>query len=75
VVLAGGDIALLPRLVCAKDEAGDRLVRVLPGFAARGAGLYLMYPSATHVLARVSASRNFVAAAVGTWRSGRAAPP
>jgi DNA-binding transcriptional LysR family regulator len=62
-VLAGGGVALLPRLVCAKDEAAGRLVRVLPGFAAQGAGLYVLYPSATHLPARVTAFRDFVAAA------------
>jgi DNA-binding transcriptional LysR family regulator len=62
-VLAGGGIALMPRLVCAKDEAAGRLVRVLPRFGARGAVLYVVYPSAAHVPARVSAFRDFVAAA------------
>jgi DNA-binding transcriptional LysR family regulator len=61
--LAGGGIALLPRLVCMKDEAAGRLVRVLPSFAAKGAGLYVLYPSASHVPARVTAFRDFVAAA------------
>lgn len=70
--LARGGIALMPCLVCAKDEAAGRLVRVLPRFAARGAGLYLMYPSAAHVPARVTAFRNFVAAAFHAWASGRA---
>ena len=64
-VLAGGGIALMPRLVCAKDEAAGRLVRVLPAFASKGAGLYVLYPSAAHVPARVTAFRDFVAAAFG----------
>jgi DNA-binding transcriptional LysR family regulator len=62
-VVAGGGIALMPRLVCSKDETAGRLVRVLPSFAARGAALYMMYPSAAHVPARVTAFRNFVVAA------------
>jgi DNA-binding transcriptional LysR family regulator len=62
-VLAGGGAALMPRLVCAKDEAAGRLVRVLPGFEAKGAGLYVLHPSAAHVPARVTAFRDFVAAA------------
>jgi DNA-binding transcriptional LysR family regulator len=62
-VIAGGGIALMPRLVCAKDEAAGRLVRVLPTFEAKGAGLYVLYPSAAHVPARVTAFRDFVAAA------------
>jgi DNA-binding transcriptional LysR family regulator len=61
--VAGGGVALLPRIVCAKDEAAGRLIRVLPGVAARGASLYVMYPSAAHVPARVTAFRSFVAAA------------
>jgi DNA-binding transcriptional LysR family regulator len=60
-VLAGGGVALMPRLVCAKDEAAGRLVRVMPGFEAKGAGLYVLYPSAAHVPARVTAFRDFVA--------------
>jgi DNA-binding transcriptional LysR family regulator len=67
--LAAGGIALMPRLVCAKDEAAGRLVRVLPGFHARGAGLYLLYPSAAHVPARVRAFRDFVARAFDATRS------
>jgi len=70
-VLAGGGIALLPRLTCAKDEAAGRLVRVLPAFAARGAGLYVVYPSAAHVPARVTAFRDFVAAAFDARPSAR----
>jgi DNA-binding transcriptional LysR family regulator len=61
--IAGGGIALLPRLVCAKDEAAGRLVRVLSRFEARGAGLYVLYPSTVHVPARVTAFRDFVATA------------
>jgi DNA-binding transcriptional LysR family regulator len=72
-VLAGGGIALLPRLVCAKDEAAGRLVRVLPTFQAKGAGLYMLYPSAAHVPARVTAFRDFVAAAFDARPSARSA--
>jgi DNA-binding transcriptional LysR family regulator len=60
---AGGGVALLPRLVCAKDEAAGRLVRVLPAFASKGADLYVLYPSAAQVPARVTAFRDFVATA------------
>jgi DNA-binding transcriptional LysR family regulator len=63
VALVGGGIALIPRFLCVKDEASGRLVQVLPGFEARGAGLYILYPSASHVPARVTAFRDFVAAA------------
>ena len=73
VALAGGGIALMPRFMCVRDEAAGRLVQVLPGFEARGAGMYLMYPSASHVPPRVTAFRDFVAAAFEA-RSGEAAP-
>jgi DNA-binding transcriptional LysR family regulator len=67
-VIASGGIGLMPRIVCAKDEAAGRLVRVLPSFGAKGATLYVMYPSSTHVPARVTAFRNFVAQAFDAWR-------
>jgi DNA-binding transcriptional LysR family regulator len=70
-VLAGGGIALLPCLVCAKDEAAGRLVRVLPRFEAKGANLYVLYPSAAHVPARVTAFRDFVAAAFDARRPSK----
>jgi DNA-binding transcriptional LysR family regulator len=72
-VLAGGGIALMPRLVCAKDEAAGRIVRVLPGLGAKGAELYVVYPSAAHVPARVTAFRDFVAAAFDARPSDRSA--
>jgi DNA-binding transcriptional LysR family regulator len=73
--LAGGGIALMPRLLCAKDEAAGRIVRVLPRLEARGAGLYVMYPSAAHVPARVTAFSNFVAAAFAAWRATSSPSP
>ena len=68
--LAGGGIALMPRLTCAKAEAAGQLVRVLPRLTGKGASLYVMYPSATHVPARVAAFRSFVAAAFDRWKAG-----
>jgi DNA-binding transcriptional LysR family regulator len=65
--VAGGGIALMPRLACAKDEAAGRLIRVLPAFHGRGASLYLVYPSSAHVPARVTAFRSFVTAAFDAW--------
>jgi len=70
---AGGGVALLPRLVCAKDEAAGRLVRVLPAYSAQGAGLYVLYPSAAHVPARVTAFRDFVVRAFEKSGAGSAA--
>jgi DNA-binding transcriptional LysR family regulator len=71
LVLAGGGVALMPRLVCAKDEAAGRLVRVLPSFTAKGADLYVLYPSAAHVPARVTAFRDFVADAFAATPAAR----
>ena len=62
LALAGGGIALMPRLFCAKDVASGHLVRVLSRYAAKGASLFIMYPSAAHVPARVATFRDFVAA-------------
>ncbi len=67
--VAGGGIALLPRLVCSRDEAAGRLVRVLPAFLAKGAELYVMFPTSAQVPARVTAFRDFVAAAFDAWSS------
>ncbi|MET0793053.1 MAG: LysR family transcriptional regulator [Polyangiaceae bacterium] len=73
VVIAGGGIGLLPQINCAADEASGRLIRVLPGFQARGATLYVVYPSTKQVPPRVTAFRDFVTEAYATWSSGRAA--
>ena len=69
LAVAGGGIALMPRLVCAKDEAARRLVRILPRVSARGASVYLVYPSATHLPSRVTAFRTAVTSAFDTWRT------
>ena len=65
--LAAGGVALLPRVLCAKEEAAGTLVRVLPAFSAKGADLFVLYPSAQHVPARVAALRDFIAAAFRAW--------
>ena len=67
IVRAGGGIGILPRINCAADEASGHLVRVLPELHARGASLYLLYPSAKNVPARVTAFRDFIVAAFGPW--------
>ncbi|HEX4516729.1 MAG TPA: LysR family transcriptional regulator [Polyangiaceae bacterium] len=61
--LAAGGIALMPRVVCAREEDSGALVRVLPSFTAKGADLFLLYPSAQHVPARVAALRDFITGA------------
>jgi DNA-binding transcriptional LysR family regulator len=67
IVRAGGGIGILPRINCAADEASGHLVRVLPELHARGASLYILYPSAKNVPARVTAFRDFIVAAFGPW--------
>jgi DNA-binding transcriptional LysR family regulator len=67
MVVAGAGIGLLPQLNCVADEASGRLLRVLPAFQARGATLYVVYPSAKQVPARVTAFRDFVAEAFAAW--------
>jgi DNA-binding transcriptional LysR family regulator len=67
MVSAGGGIGLLPQLNCVADEASGRLVRVLPAVSARGASLYVVYPSTKQVPARVTAFRDFVSEAFSAW--------
>ncbi|HXK18022.1 MAG TPA: substrate binding domain-containing protein, partial [Polyangiaceae bacterium] len=67
MLVAGAGIGLLPQLNCASDEASGRLVRVLPGYHARGASLYVVYPSKKHVPARVTAFRDVVVDAFSAW--------
>jgi DNA-binding transcriptional LysR family regulator len=71
MIAAGAGIGLLPHINCAADEASGRLVRVLPEYHARGASLYVVYPSTRNVPARVTAFRDFVVQAFASWASGR----
>ncbi|HYQ42356.1 MAG TPA: LysR family transcriptional regulator [Polyangiaceae bacterium] len=74
MVIAGGGIGLLPRFTCVADEASGRLLRVLPDYHARGATLYVLYPSRKHVPPRVTAFRDFVVDAFAAWSSRHAQP-
>jgi DNA-binding transcriptional LysR family regulator len=67
MVAAGGGIGLLPHINCAGDEDSGRLVRVLPDYHAKGANLYVVYPSAKNVPARVSVFRDFIVEAFAAW--------
>ena len=69
MVIAGAGIGLLPQINCGADEASGRLIRVLPGFHARGATLYVVYPSTKQVPARVTAFRDFLSEAFAAWSS------
>jgi DNA-binding transcriptional LysR family regulator len=66
-----GVLGHLHHCTASSIAAIEELVRVLPGFEARGAGLYVLYPSAAHVPARVTAFRDFVAAAYAASQRGR----
>ena len=48
-------------------RGSGRVVRVLPGFHARGASLYVVYPSTKQVPLRVNAFRDFVTEAFAAW--------
>jgi DNA-binding transcriptional LysR family regulator len=73
IIGAGGGIGLLAHLNASPDEASGRIVRVLPEFKVRGASLYLVYPSARNVPARVAAFRDFVVEAFDAWVAKNAA--
>ena len=60
VVLSGGGIGLLPRIVVHSDVASGRLVRVLPRFSARDASLYFLHVPAATLPARIAAFRDFM---------------
>ena len=59
-VLAGGGIALVPRIVAAADVASGRLVRVLPRYVMRTGALHVVHPSARNIPAKVAVFRDFV---------------
>jgi DNA-binding transcriptional LysR family regulator len=59
-VLAGGGIGLIPRALCTNEIASGRLVRVLPPWCFTGPALYLVYPTARHLPAKVSVFRDFL---------------
>ncbi|WP_437486772.1 LysR family transcriptional regulator [Sorangium sp. So ce1014] len=63
-VLAGVGIGLLPAVLCAREVARGRLVRVLPSHVASGAPLHLVYPSARYLPHRIAAFRDFLVEAL-----------
>jgi DNA-binding transcriptional LysR family regulator len=69
MIVAGAGIGLMPVLNCAGEERAGRIVRVLPEYSARGATLYVVYPSRKNVPAKVAAFRDFVVEAFGRLRS------
>jgi DNA-binding transcriptional LysR family regulator len=75
IVVAGGGIGVLPHVNCADDVARGRLVRVLPELYARGASLFVLYPSSKNVPARVTAFRDFVVDAFASFAARDDAGP
>jgi DNA-binding transcriptional LysR family regulator len=71
MILAGAGIGILPHINAAADEASGRLVRVLPELHARGATLYVVYPSTKNVPSRVTAFRDLVIERFGAWVAQR----
>ncbi|WP_437945010.1 LysR family transcriptional regulator [Sorangium sp. So ce296] len=59
-VLAGVGVGLLPMILCAREVARGRLVRVLPSHMASDAPLHLVYPSARYLPHRVAVFRDFL---------------
>lgn len=64
-VTSHGGIGLLPRFLCAKEEASERLVRVLPEWAQVGAVLHVVYPTARFVPQRVVVFREHLLKELG----------
>lgn len=58
-VLQGAGIGLMPALLAVDDVPAGRLVRVLPAHESAGGSLFVVYPSARHVPAKVKAFRDF----------------
>jgi DNA-binding transcriptional LysR family regulator len=59
-VLAGAGVGLLPGISAAGDVAAGRLVRLLPAWSGRGAGLFFMHAPMAKVPPRISAFREWV---------------
>jgi DNA-binding transcriptional LysR family regulator len=58
--VAGGGVALIPRMVAARDVADGKLVRVLPDYVSRGTALHVVHPAARNLPAKVVAFRDFI---------------
>lgn len=65
VTVAGGGICLMPRFLGMRDVEGGKLVRVLEGYRRHGGGLYVVYPSARYLPAKVRLFRDFLVERVG----------
>lgn len=58
--IRGAGIAWLPVMSCVDDVAAGRLVPVLPDHSSSGGSLYVVYPSARHLPAKVRVFVDFV---------------
>ena len=58
--LGGAGIGLIPVFLCEREEAGGKLVRVLPGWRLTSSVVHLVYPSARFVPQRVVLFREFL---------------
>lgn len=70
-LLAGAGIGMIPRLTASQDVAAGRLVRVLAPYEVLGAALYVVYPSARQVPARVAAFRDLLTATCNKTRGAK----
>jgi len=61
-VLAGAGLGLLPIEIIRKDVKTGRLIRLLPAYALRGTGLYVVWPSQRLLPTRVVLVRDFLVA-------------
>jgi DNA-binding transcriptional LysR family regulator len=59
--ISGAGLCLLPTVVCGSDIREGRLVRVLEEYEAVGGSVFVVYPSARQVPAKVAALRDLVA--------------
>jgi len=73
--LAGGGVAMIPRLVASPDVEAGKLVRVLPEYVSRGASLHLVHPAARNVPAKVVAFRDYVVEAFARRQLAREVAP
>jgi len=67
LILQGGGLGMLPRVLCADDLREGRLINALPEYAGRGGSLYLVYPATRKLAPRVAALRDL---ALETFRMG-----